>query len=69
VVEGDVVEGNSEPAVAITDPHARPEWADSATIYEVYVRSFAGDTLPTTFAEIERPGSRTSRVSGSTCSG
>ena len=37
-----------------TDPHARPAWADAATIYEVYVRSFAGDTLSTTFAEIER---------------
>jgi glycosidase len=36
------------------DPHARPAWAESPTVYEVYVRSFAGDTLPTTFAEIER---------------
>ena len=45
---------HAERPVRITDPHARPEWADSATIYEVYVRSFAGDTLPTTFAEIER---------------
>ena len=40
--------------LTVTDPHARPAWADAATIYEVYVRSFAGDTLPTTFAEIER---------------
>ncbi|MBP1924002.1 glycosidase [Halorubrum alkaliphilum] len=45
---------DTESAVRVTDPHARPEWADSPTIYEVYVRSFAGDTLPTTFAEIER---------------
>ncbi|WP_066414053.1 alpha-amylase family glycosyl hydrolase [Halorubrum aethiopicum] len=37
-----------------TDPHARPAWAESPTVYEVYVRSFAGDTLPTTFEEIER---------------
>ncbi|GAB6879066.1 hypothetical protein JCM17823_13400 [Halorubrum gandharaense] len=37
-----------------SDPHATPEWAESPTIYEVYVRSFAGDTLPTTFTEIER---------------
>jgi len=40
--------------VAVTDPHAAPEWADAPTIYEVFVRSFAGDTLPTTFREIER---------------
>jgi len=40
--------------VTIADPHAPPEWADSPTIYEVFVRSFAGDTLPTTFREIER---------------
>ena len=38
----------------VTDPHARPAWADAPTVYEVYVRSFAGDTLATTFAEIER---------------
>ncbi|SMO77087.1 alpha-amylase family glycosyl hydrolase [Halorubrum cibi] len=36
------------------DPHARPAWAESPTVYEAYVRSFAGDTLPTTFGEIER---------------
>ena len=41
-------------AVTVSDPHAPPEWADSPTIYEVFVRSFAGDTLPTTFREIER---------------
>ena len=38
----------------VVDPHAPPEWADSPTIYEVFVRSFAGETLPTTFREIER---------------
>ncbi|KKF39071.1 alpha amylase [Halorubrum saccharovorum] len=41
-------------SVTIADPHAPPEWADSPAIYEVFVRSFAGDTLPTTFREIER---------------
>ncbi|OYR88591.1 alpha amylase, partial [Halorubrum sp. E3] len=41
-------------SIAVSDPHAPPEWADSPTIYEVFVRSFAGDTLPTTFREIER---------------
>ncbi|PAU83911.1 alpha amylase [Halorubrum salipaludis] len=41
-------------SLAARDPHAPPKWADSPTIYEVFVRSFAGDTLPTTFREIER---------------
>ncbi|MFO8115346.1 MAG: alpha-amylase family glycosyl hydrolase [Halorubrum sp.] len=40
--------------VTVRDPHARPAWADSPAIYEVFVRSFAGETLPTTFREIER---------------
>ncbi|OYR45088.1 alpha-amylase family glycosyl hydrolase [Halorubrum sp. Hd13] len=47
------VAGGGAP-VAVTDPHAAPEWADAPTIYEAFVRSFAGDTLPTTFREIER---------------
>lgn len=34
--------------------NAPPEWAETATMYEIFVRSFAGDTLPTTFGEIER---------------
>ncbi|OTF03390.1 alpha amylase [Halorubrum sp. SD612] len=46
--------GDGDGAVAVTDPNPTPEWAESPTIYEVFVRSFAGDTLPTTFAEIER---------------
>ncbi|OYR54656.1 alpha-amylase family glycosyl hydrolase [Halorubrum halodurans] len=45
---------DSEGRPTATDPHARPAWAESPTVYEAYVRSFAGDTLPTTFAEIER---------------
>ncbi|GAA0720577.1 glycosidase [Halorubrum trapanicum] len=40
--------------VAVTEPNPTPDWAESPTIYEVFVRSFAGDTLPTTFREIER---------------
>ncbi|MFC7186048.1 alpha-amylase family glycosyl hydrolase [Halorubrum yunnanense] len=40
--------------IAVTDPHAAPDWAESPTVYEAFVRSFAGDTLPTTFREIER---------------
>ena len=46
--------GDGDDAPAVTHPHARPEWAASPTIYEVFVRSFAGETLPTTFSEIER---------------
>ncbi|WP_434522701.1 alpha-amylase family glycosyl hydrolase [Halorubrum sp. AS12] len=41
-------------SVAVSDPNPTPDWAESPTIYEVFVRSFAGDTLPTTFREIER---------------
>lgn len=48
------VESGPAGGISVTDPHARPEWAESPTVYEVYVRSFAGDTLPTTFREIER---------------
>jgi len=47
-------ESDGDNAVTVADPHAPPAWAASPTIYEVFVRSFAGDTLPTTFREIER---------------
>ncbi len=47
-------DGDSKQSIRVTNPHARPAWADSPMIYEVYVRSFTGETLPTTFAEIER---------------
>ena len=46
--------GVTAASVGVTDPNPTPEWAESPTIYEAFVRSFAGDTLPTTFAEIER---------------
>jgi glycosidase len=48
------IERDESGVVTVSDPHAPPAWADSPTIYEVFVRSFAGDTLPTTFREIER---------------
>ncbi|TKX63394.1 alpha-amylase family glycosyl hydrolase [Halorubrum sp. GN12_10-3_MGM] len=51
--DGDAAEATAA-SVAVADPNPTPEWAESPTIYEVFVRSFAGDTLPTTFAEIER---------------
>ncbi|ELZ48017.1 alpha amylase catalytic region [Halorubrum californiense DSM 19288] len=56
-VEADETETDGSEAaasVALVDPNPTPEWAESPTIYEVFVRSFAGDTLPTTFREVER---------------
>ena len=47
-------DGDSGGRPSVADPNAQPAWADAPTIYEVFVRSFAGDTLPTTFREIER---------------
>ena len=52
--ETTAIERDEAGGVTVSDPHALPAWADSPTIYEVFVRSFAGDTLPTTFREIER---------------
>ena len=40
--------------LTIERPNDPPEWAASPTVYEIFVRSFTGETLPTTFAEIER---------------
>ncbi|WP_435157116.1 alpha-amylase family glycosyl hydrolase [Haladaptatus sp. DFWS20] len=31
-----------------------PEWAESPTVYEIFVRSFAGETVDSTFEELER---------------
>ncbi|WP_424014410.1 alpha-amylase family glycosyl hydrolase [Halorubrum xinjiangense] len=47
-------EGGDSGSIEMSDPNPTPDWAESPTIYEVFVRSFAGDTLPTTFREIER---------------
>jgi glycosidase len=43
----------AEPPTAVR-PNDPPAWAESPTIYEVFVRSFAGETPETTFREIER---------------
>ena len=53
---GDTVllEATGSGAVSVTRPNDPPEWADSPTVYEIFVRSFAGETLRTTFREIER---------------
>ncbi|WP_224447743.1 alpha-amylase family glycosyl hydrolase [Haloprofundus salilacus] len=44
-------DSESVAVIRLNDP---PEWAESPTVYEIFVRSFAGETLPTTFGEIER---------------
>ena len=38
----------------IRSPTEPPAWAEAPTVYEIFVRSFAGETPQTTFAEIER---------------
>lgn len=38
----------------IHHPNDPPEWAESSTVYEIFVRSFAGETVDTTFSELER---------------
>ncbi|SIR80554.1 Glycosidase [Haladaptatus litoreus] len=38
----------------IRSPNDAPEWAESPTVYEIFVRSFAGETVDTTFTELER---------------
>ncbi|ERH06928.1 MAG: glycosidase [Halonotius sp. J07HN4] len=40
--------------LAVGYPNSPPAWAESPTVYEIFVRSFAGETPQTTFAEIER---------------
>lgn len=40
--------------VEVEKLNAPPEWAETPTVYEIFIRSFAGDTLPTTFEEVER---------------
>ncbi|MFC6784569.1 alpha-amylase family glycosyl hydrolase [Halobaculum halobium] len=53
---GDIRDGvdDTEDAPVATRPNDPPAWAESPTIYEVFVRSFAGETPRTTFREIER---------------
>ncbi|MFC4551311.1 MULTISPECIES: alpha-amylase family glycosyl hydrolase [Halorussus] len=40
--------------VAVSRPNDPPEWARHATVYQIFVRRFAGETVETTFEEIER---------------
>lgn len=43
-----------EDDVSFARPADPPEWVHGATIYEIFVREFAGETVETTFSEIER---------------
>ncbi|ATW88443.1 glycosidase [Halohasta litchfieldiae] len=45
---------HTDDALSIERPNDPPAWAESPTVYEIFVRSFTGETLPTTFEEIER---------------
>ncbi|WP_181684862.1 alpha-amylase family glycosyl hydrolase [Halorhabdus salina] len=38
----------------ISHPNEPPAWVETATIYEIYVRSFAGERVQTTFSALER---------------
>jgi len=40
--------------VHVVRPGSPPAWTADATMYQIFVRSFCGDTLDTTFAELER---------------
>jgi len=40
--------------LAVQYPNNPPAWAESPTVYEIFARSFAGETPQTSFSEIER---------------
>jgi glycosidase len=40
--------------IDVRHPNEPPAWAESPTVYEIFVRSFAGESLAATFEEIER---------------
>jgi glycosidase len=44
----------TDDTVTVSRPADPPAWAGDATIYEIFVRSFAGETVETTFEAIER---------------
>ncbi|EMA43265.1 alpha-amylase family glycosyl hydrolase [Halococcus saccharolyticus] len=46
--------GERTRTVSVDRPADPPGWVRDATVYEIFVRAFAGDTVDTTFAEIER---------------
>jgi glycosidase len=53
--ESDAGDSNSDSRrVTVSRPNDPPEWAREATVYQIFVRRFAGETVETTFEEIER---------------
>ncbi|MFB6222206.1 MAG: alpha-amylase family glycosyl hydrolase [Haloarcula sp.] len=52
VESGDVAADHG--SITVSRPADPPDWARDATIYEIFVRSFAGETVDTTFEAIER---------------
>ena len=56
VVERDGGSGDmdGDSTVTVSRPADPPAWTGDATIYEIFVRSFAGETVDTTFEAIER---------------
>ncbi|WP_264782960.1 alpha-amylase family glycosyl hydrolase [Haladaptatus sp. T7] len=54
-IRGDDEAGRNRNArTRIHRPNDPPEWAASPTVYEIFVRSFAGETVDTSFTELER---------------
>jgi cyclomaltodextrinase len=51
---GGASDDESAQSPTIHRPNDPPDWGESPTIYEIFVRTFAGGTLDTTFAELER---------------
>jgi glycosidase len=43
-----------DPDGTVSQPDRAPAWVRDATVYEIFVRAFAGETVDTTFAELER---------------
>jgi cyclomaltodextrinase len=45
---------NTGNSITIDRPADPPAWVRDATVYEIFIRAFAGETVDTTFEEIER---------------
>ncbi|SDM05682.1 Glycosidase [Halogranum gelatinilyticum] len=48
------IEVAADGSVGFDHPADAPEWVRDATVYQIFVREFAGETVDTTFEEIER---------------
>ena len=49
-----VLDRTDDGTVEVARPNDPPEWARNATVYQIFVRRFAGETVDSTFGEIER---------------